>query len=53
VYGVQFHPESVLTEGGHRLLANWLRLAGAEVEESRVQELEASMRKLASAALVR
>lgn len=24
VVGVQFHPESVLTEGGHRLLANWL-----------------------------
>jgi len=22
--GVQFHPESVLTEGGHHLLANWL-----------------------------
>jgi para-aminobenzoate synthetase component 2 len=22
--GVQFHPESVLTEGGHKLLANWL-----------------------------
>jgi para-aminobenzoate synthetase component II len=22
--GVQFHPESVLTEGGHRMLANWL-----------------------------
>jgi para-aminobenzoate synthetase component 2 len=21
---VQFHPESVLTEGGHRMLANWL-----------------------------
>ena len=26
--GVQFHPESVLTEGGHRLLANWLAVCG-------------------------
>ena len=28
VEGVQFHPESVLTEGGHRMLANWLTLCG-------------------------
>jgi para-aminobenzoate synthetase component 2 len=28
VEGVQFHPESVLTEGGHRLLANWLAVCG-------------------------
>jgi para-aminobenzoate synthetase component 2 len=26
--GVQFHPESVLTQGGHRLLANWLAACG-------------------------
>jgi para-aminobenzoate synthetase component 2 len=28
VEGVQFHPESVLTESGHRLLANWLVRCG-------------------------
>ena len=28
VEGVQFHPESVLTEGGHHLLANWLVSCG-------------------------
>ncbi|MBJ6615772.1 aminodeoxychorismate/anthranilate synthase component II [Streptomyces sp. I4(2020)] len=29
VEGVQFHPESVLTEHGHRMLANWLAECGA------------------------
>ncbi|MCJ2054259.1 anthranilate synthase component II [Methylobacterium sp. J-070] len=28
-YGIQFHPESVLTEGGHALFANFLDLARA------------------------
>jgi para-aminobenzoate synthetase component II len=28
VEGVQFHPESVLTEGGHRMLATWLTVCG-------------------------
>ncbi|CAN5883653.1 aminodeoxychorismate/anthranilate synthase component II [soil metagenome] len=28
IHGVQFHPESIATEGGHHLLANFLELAG-------------------------
>ena len=28
LWGVQFHPESIATEGGHHLLANFLELAG-------------------------
>lgn len=28
IEGVQFHPESVLTQGGHRMLANWLVRCG-------------------------
>ena len=28
IEAVQFHPESGLTEGGHRMLANWLTVCG-------------------------
>jgi anthranilate synthase/aminodeoxychorismate synthase-like glutamine amidotransferase len=27
IYGVQFHPESIATSGGHQILGNFLRLA--------------------------
>ena len=30
IHGVQFHPESIATEGGHRLLGNFLDLAGVK-----------------------
>jgi anthranilate synthase component 2 len=31
IHGVQFHPESILTDGGHRLLGNFLLFVGAPV----------------------
>jgi para-aminobenzoate synthetase component 2 len=48
--GVQFHPESVLTQGGHRMVANWLRRCGASVDDAQVARLGAEVETLRSAA---
>jgi para-aminobenzoate synthetase component 2 len=40
IHGVQFHPESILTEGGHRVLANWLACCGQARDDALVQSLE-------------
>jgi para-aminobenzoate synthetase component 2 len=41
--GVQFHPESVLTEGGHLMLANWLARCGFPAALDRAPELAAEV----------
>ena len=33
IHGVQFHPESIATEHGHAMLANFMRIAGLPVKE--------------------
>ena len=33
IHGVQFHPESIATEHGHAMLANFMRAAGMKVKE--------------------
>ena len=44
VYGVQFHPESVLTEGGYRMLGNWLATAGLDEAPERAATLNPLLR---------
>jgi para-aminobenzoate synthetase component 2 len=46
IEGVQFHPESVLTQGGHRMLANWLATAGHVDSEPLVEDLGAEVAAL-------
>ena len=53
IHGVQFHPESILTEGGHRMLANWLAYCGAAPSEALVRRLENEVAETVRAATTR
>jgi para-aminobenzoate synthetase component II len=53
IHGVQFHPESILTQGGHRMLANWLSYCGAAPAESLVRQLEDEVANAVQAATTR
>jgi para-aminobenzoate synthetase component 2 len=46
ITGVQFHPESVLTQGGHRMLANWLASCGDDDALALVPALEHEVERL-------
>ncbi|MDT5114126.1 MAG: para-aminobenzoate synthetase component [Mycobacterium sp.] len=50
IHGVQFHPESILTEGGHRMLANWLGICGDPPAEQLVSVLEREVAETVRAA---
>jgi para-aminobenzoate synthetase component 2 len=43
IEGVQFHPESVLTQGGHLMLANWLAVCGLPAARDLAPELAAEV----------
>ena len=43
---MQFHPESVLTQGGHRMLGNWLATCGDPAAADLVPPLEADVERL-------
>ncbi|CRH73989.1 Anthranilate synthase component II [Chlamydia trachomatis] len=38
--GVQFHPESVMTQSGHAMFANWLCACGDEAAPGRARSLK-------------
>ena len=44
IEGVQFHPESVMTEGGYAMLGNWLAAAGMPEAAERAKNLSPLVR---------
>ncbi|MGN6327086.1 anthranilate synthase component II [Pseudolysinimonas sp.] len=44
IEGVQFHPESVMTEGGYAMLGNWLAAAGMPEAAARAKDLSPLVR---------
>lgn len=44
IYGVQFHPESVLTQGGYQMLGNWLESVGLEGAATKAKSLSPLVR---------
>jgi para-aminobenzoate synthetase component II len=50
IEGVQFHPESVLTEGGHRMLATWLAACGLAPDPATVEAASAAAHRLTTVA---
>ena len=50
LHGVQFHPESVLTQGGHLMLGNWLALCGQPEAPSLAPALAQEVEQLRLAA---
>ena len=44
IYGVQFHPESVLTQGGYQMLGNWLESVGLAGAAERAKGLSPLVR---------
>ena len=48
IEGVQFHPESVLTQGGHQLLASWLAGCGLAPDPALLEAAAAGARRLSA-----
>ena len=48
IEGVQFHPESVLTEGGHQLVATWLTSCGLPPDPAALQAAVSAARRLSA-----